>query len=549
MMNTKFGFLGLMMMSTVMFTACSQDEAVGSADDAGKVVTTQLTSGVQTVPLVVTKGTTAVTVEYTSNGKKEQVSAPFTQTSENANSAMVSGYVLIYSPTATSVTIYNGDEAVAENVALDGPTVETSGTSTKANAYFYVRNDGTIPDEGAEKATKYFPLDNNGKSLMSTVNAAEIETDLTKVSPELTWKNDNGKNGTYEYMYSTDGSATEGIIFKEAPSYFIGENFKALLTKLGISGNPDDYKIIWYVVKKQKDGWHVDGAVVKKGTTDVDVTIPDDKNVRVSHVVKPDEDNNVGEGLYHNGGVMLYDGDGDKDYNDLVVDYDVEARLPKAGNTYKTPYIKVVMNLRALGAVNLDSVSLNLDGLRDYICVNDDTYITFQGVNKDKTPCTVDKWAIPDFSGSNCGLTAKVSGNTIISAGNLQWILNNGNASGWYKLDPNGLYNETQADFNAKPFATLTVMLYPKEGTEAMTAEQIEATINKIMDVAENSFTFNGLKGDYYIAPVGTPHVAEGNKITDVYKNFPDVTKKWWDVSDTNNYDCTKAVDPNKSYK
>lgn len=550
----------LLMVSAILFSSCSENDAVENEADKNGNVTTELTSGVQKIPLVVPASTKNVTVEYTSNGVKTESTAPFTQTSTASNSSVVSGYVLLYAPSATSVNIYNGDTVLAENIPLTGPTKTTTyvtkalsnktvATSTKAKAYFYVRNDGTIPDETAQSSKKYFPQTSNGGCVQSEENQGEIETDLSKISSTISWQNDNGKNNTWQYVYSTDGTATEGIIFKDTPSYFTGDNFITLLKKLGISGDPNDYRIIWYVVKKQSDGWHVDGAVVKKPTAKVDVTVPESKDIHITHVVKPDADNHVEDGLYHNGGVMLYDADGDKDYNDLVVDYDIETRLPKSGSTSNFPYIKVVLNLRALSCKNLDNVSINLDGLKDYVCDNDDTHITFQGVDKEQTPCAVDKWQIPDFSGNNCTLTATVSGNTAVTAGNLQWLLNNGNASQWFNLDVNGYYNVTQNSFNGKPFATITVMFYPKAGSEAQTSEQIEETIDKIMDVAENSFTFNGKSGDYYIAPVGTPHVAEGYKITDVYKNFPDVSKTWWDITDTQNYDYTKAIDPNKSYK
>lgn len=556
-MNVKFRILGLLMMSAALFSACSSDDDdVAGGNDTetdGTTSATVLTYGVQKIPLVVTKGTTDVTVEYSSDGKTTRVTAPFKQTSSASNSSMVSGYVLLYSPTATNVTIYNGSKVVAENISLAGKTTTATqraltkdASSTKKTAYFYVRKDVAV-DESPQSSKLYYPQTAGGGSEKTDANKGEIETDLTKVSNAISWKGDDGK----QYVYSSDGSATEGIIFQEVPSYFKGENFVKLLEQLKIDTkaadfNVDDYYIIWYVVKKQADDWHVDGAVVKKPQTEVtkDDDTPTGDDTKITHVTKPDADNNVSDGLYHNGGVMLYDGDGDKDYNDLVVDYDIEARFPKTGNKYTFPYIKIVMNLRAFSSASLDSVSINMDGLKDYVCKNDDMYITFQGVDKEKTPCTVGKVTIPDFSGSNCSLKASVTGNTAITASNLQWLLNNGNASGWYDLDANGFYNVTQQSFNGKPYATLSVMLYPKEGTEALTSAQIEETIDKIMDVAENSFTFNGKKGDYYIAPVGTAHAVEGSTLTEAFPKFP--ATEWWLAA---NADATKVVDPNKSYK
>lgn len=46
----------------------------------------------------------------------------------------------------------------------------------------------------------------------------------------------------------------------------IEQFFSANPTELGAGKSPSDYRIIWYVIKHQNDGWHMDGLVLEKET-------------------------------------------------------------------------------------------------------------------------------------------------------------------------------------------------------------------------------------------------------------------------------------------
>lgn len=549
-MNVKlfhYVFLGAVLMS-----GCSSDEGIlpssgGSTSGEASMTKVVKTSGVQKLPLTVTRGTTEVSVEYTSGGQKKTFALPFTETSRAENSAMVSGFATIYSETPAEINVYNQQKLVAENVLLTGrqmttqsSNVSSASASTAQNAYFFIRVDQNIPDYQADSPKNYYPQNRGGGSAFLEINRGKIETDVAKFGiPELQWSYPQ-KGSVTQYIYSSNGSATAPVILEEPD-----------ITKIKIKGEVIDttqYKVIWYVVKLQNDGiWHVDGFLTKKSTTSVDGNGEegeDDDIVIPTIPEKPDtpDVDKTSDGIYHDAGVMLYDQDGDKDYNDLVVDYDVEARFPKDGNF---PYIKIVMHLRALSTKQLDKVSMDLKDLDKYVCPADDMNITFQGISTNETPNVSNPddyhYDIPDFT--DCGLVPSVEGQLSASVSNLQWLLTNGHE--WYQLDGNGYYNVTQESFNGKPFATLSIMLYPKTD---MTEEDVEQMVANILDTARKSFSFDGQEGDYIIAPVGTPHVAEGYVFSEAFPNYP---KDGWWINDENqtNFDETKVVDINKGYK
>lgn len=519
----KIYSFALMGAALFWFAGCSSDDEVidqGNTEQNQTVATKVVTeSGVQEIPLVVTRGTSDVTVKYTSNGQPAEMKVPFTQTSQRNGSSLVSGKVTLYSPTATCVNIFNGNNLVAENVLLTGTQTKakvqsTSETVGDTDAWFFVRIDNSIlenHDWSGKSSELFYPQLANGNSDYSKKGRIYTEG--------IDWKTSD--NEPY-YIYSSDGSATAPLL-AEIPE-FTAEDFPE-----AIRADFDNYKIIWYVVKKQaseSDGWHVDGYLTTKDNNTVTPTTGEDKEDSV--IVKPVDPDQPStdvekseDGIYHDSGVMLYDNDGDKDYNDLVVDYDVEARFPKDGNF---PYIKIVMHLRALSCNRLDKVSMNFDKLDQYVCAADDMNITFHDVRIQDTPYE----DVPDFT--DCWLQPERSGDLSISVSRLQWLLNNDNENGWYQLDENGWYNVTNESFNGKPFATLTVMLYPKEGS---TEEDIEQAVANILDVARQSFSFGDEvggedTGDYIIAPTGTAHVEEGSNIYEAYPNYPN--DGWWET-------------------
>lgn len=557
MKKSKF----LMLACAALLAGCSseneadvtgQNGTEAETSTIGTLVVTQ--SGVTEIPLVATKGTKTVTVEYSSNGNLTRMSVPFKQTSSRANGSLVSGSISLYSATATCVNVYDGDSKIGENILLPGFVAErTTTTATRwggewdwnkpdqkvgdTDAYYFVRIDeeivGDIHGSQGQNSSNFYPQSRQGGSVFTSLNKGRIQTEGVK------WQ--QGTNGVSNYVYSSDGSGTADIL-KEIPD-FLG-NQESIFGEYLF--DPTLYKIIWYTVKCQDGTWHVDGLVTRIDKETIDPTptpgpdpVPEPVDTIVPGPVDPDVPADTvkkADAIYHNAGVMMYDKDGDKDYNDLVIDYDVEARFPKADGQF--PYIKLTMHLRAMSnECDLSKVSMNFKDLENYVCPSDDMYITIQGVNvKDLS------YKYPDAI-KNTELTPSVSidGGVIASLENLGWVLTN-NTKGWYELDEHGCYNLTQETFNGKPFATLSIMLYPKENASEA---EVEAAIASILDVAKQSFSFDGAEGDYIIAPVGTPHVSEPYSFSEAFPKYPE--EGWWTYTDDQqNYNAEKVVNINK---
>lgn len=552
-MNVK-----MMMMAgfSLLLTACSQDDSLTTVPDNGSGDTGEteivVKSGVQNIPLTVVKGTKNVRVTYTAGGNAEQMDVPFVQTSASLDgSAMVSGYARLYSESPATVNVINGKLTAASGVQLTGRVTKRGHHDDNdglAPAYFFVRLDNTVPGVGESEASNLYYPNDNGASVFNNTNLGYIQTDISKIDEfkgtGVDWH--EGRPGTHilKYIFSSNGSLTAPIV-KAEPAFL-----KDFRLANGEKVDWDKYKVVWYVAKLQNDHYnniplyHVDGVITKKKTTnaggngdgnfDHNDTIP---------TVKPNPDVDLNEdGIYHDAGVLMYEmgemgNDVSVDYNDLVVDYDVEARLPKDGNF---PYIKLNMHLRALSCKSLDKLTVNLDGLGDkYLAKSDDMHITIHGLAIDDYEEAIKE--IPASIVNGCTLKGEVAhngGNTSISVSGLQWLLSNG-TPGWYDLDGQGYYNVTQQSFNGKPFATLSVTLYPKTTDSEADVEQ---AIANVIDVVKDSFTFDGKKGQYVIAPALTPHVQEGSTAAEAFPGFPN--GKWWEK-----YDDSKVVDPHKSYK
>lgn len=528
-----------------LLAGCSSNEDVlsdGNNENLSKATNLVVKeSGVSDVPLVATQGTTEVTVEYTSGGVSQKMNVPFTTTSTQANGALVSGHVQLYSSTPTCINVYNGDRLIGENIQLAGTVYEKSTVTRagaaktgEATAYYVVRmgnatyNEswGNINDE--EPAYMFQPY----HDMTGHVSSTEYSVGTVNVEG-VDWDT----FGSAHYKYSSDGSAVAPIL-ATVPDVFAHQGDFGFLNY-----SEDNYKVIWYKVRQSgTDEYTVYGYLTEKSTSEV-TAIPYDKqlkNSRISAPVNPDEpsaDQKKEDGIYHNGGVVMYAQSGNAAYNDLVVDYDVEARFPKADGQY--PYIKVAMHLRAMSnACSLHTVGINFKGLQNFVCPTDDMYITFNGVNVKDLDATYPQSVkntelkpLVEFTGDGVGVYVK----------GLQWILDN-HTPGWYDTDAHGCYNLTQETFNGQPFATLNVMLYPKnESSES----SLEAAVASVLDVAQQSILFNGEAGTCIIAPTGTPHVAEPNTFGEAFPKYP--SDNWWtNHTDGQNYDATKVVNMNK---
>lgn len=575
MKKSKF----LMLACAAVLAGCSSEDdalssAQGSVSETSEVTTLVVSqSGVSEIPLVAQKGTTSVTVEYSSNGALTTMSVPFETTSTQANSSLVSGKITLYSATSTLINVYNGNEKIGENILLPGfVTTKRTTTTTRTgmpgwgpsgqggyksgqdekvgdnDAYYYVRLDDEVAHElgsAGQASSNYYPQTNTGGTYFGSLNKGRIST-----SAVSTWQ--SGTDGVKLYIYSSDGSGTADAL-AEIPDFF-GNKTSIFPAAIASGLNADDYHIIWYTVKLQDGTWHVDGMLTKKSKTDINPepvtpepedTIkpgPDPTPEPVDTIVpgpdQPDEPGDTvktADAIYHNAGVMMYDKDGDKDYNDLVIDYDVEARFPKDESSF--PYIKINMHLRAMSNVcDLEKVGMNFKDLASYVCPADDMYITIHGVNVKDLDATVPE----SIKNTELKPNVTISGDVIASLENLGWVLTN-NTEGWYTLDEHGCYNLTQETFNGKPFATLSIMLYPKSGSSVA---DIEKAVASVLDVAKQSFTFDGAEGDYIIAPVGTPHVSEPYTFEQAFPKYP--AEGWWTYDETvQNYDAEKVVNIN----
>lgn len=200
-------------------------------------------------------------------------------------------------------------------------------------AYFFIRLDGeAVTDHGVLDAKLYYPQDADGSSHYGEMNRGVIETNLgnTSITP-AEWNYYN--KGVTKYIYSSNGSATEEIII-EAPD----------ITKWSINGEAIDttkYHVIWYIVKLQSDGWHVDGVLTTKDVTE----LPDEEIDEELEDTKVDPTPDGGD---DNGGD---DGNDDGNDNSEVgegeVEFDIHQQEHQNWNEIKTTvHLRDTVNVR-----------------------------------------------------------------------------------------------------------------------------------------------------------------------------------------------------------
>lgn len=105
-------------------------------------------------------------------------------------------------------------------------------------ALFFIRKDGTIPDEPGHYATSAY---SSGISISGAITVQHwvVDNDVTKP-----WEGNCVQNDVRYYLNSVPTDAQIKAVFS--------------------SYNPDTDYILWYVQKKEDDGWHVDGVLLKK---------------------------------------------------------------------------------------------------------------------------------------------------------------------------------------------------------------------------------------------------------------------------------------------
>lgn len=164
----------------------------------------------------------------------------------------------------TEVVYVDHSQTKSDIVRLTSPLKCVDPTE---ECYFYLRIDNTIPgiDASLYPADLYIPRDKKmhvWTSTKSPDNRGELKSNADWSSNEQLSK----------YIFCTDGKATNNVIVSQPDLKSIVEcgsdNKNSNMIKQ-ITDNIDDLHVIWYVVKKQSDGWHVDGIVTTKDKTDI----------------------------------------------------------------------------------------------------------------------------------------------------------------------------------------------------------------------------------------------------------------------------------------
>ncbi len=151
-------------------------------------------------------------------------------------------------------------------------------TDNTATAHFFIRIDNRIPIEGYGSCPSnlYWPK-KAGNSGDVTVLADGNEGSLNLDYPYWT-SNGNGS----KYIYDTTGKSTAQALV-DVPSLdkmmAANEDHSKGIETIDFS----QYKVIWYVAKKEANGWHVDGVLTLQSTNDVkeipNINIAEDNNM------------------------------------------------------------------------------------------------------------------------------------------------------------------------------------------------------------------------------------------------------------------------------
>ena len=162
-------------------------------------------------------------------------------------SGTYSGYTFVgYAETSNLVsastkprTIYKPGEAYEmgeENVTLY--VAWQDNTQNKTTATFFIRLDGTIPDEPSHYQSSEY---SSGISISNAITVQHwvVDNDVTKP-----WEGNCVQNDVRYYLNSVPTDAQIKSVFSDY--------------------NSDTDYILWYVQKYETDGWHVDGVLLKK---------------------------------------------------------------------------------------------------------------------------------------------------------------------------------------------------------------------------------------------------------------------------------------------
>lgn len=219
--------------------------------------------------------------------------------------------------------------------------------STYSDAYYFIRIDNRIPGCGSFNSSLYFPQNQAGGSIFSSLNKGALNQNSVS-----DWSYGTG-NITY-YLYDTSGKESVKPLV-DVPS--INDLINAHKnTKYNISNiNTDTLKVIWYIAKLENNVWHVDGVLTGKSTKDI------------TEIPGIDEDK---------------DKENKKDTTDITPVPDIKVDSLTTGHVEVDIHqqehqtwdeIKTSIHIRDL----VDSVTVKIPISTKYICENDDMAIRY----------------------------------------------------------------------------------------------------------------------------------------------------------------------------
>lgn len=182
---------------------------------------------------------------------------------------------------ARSTKVYvMGEDLTASTRALAAQT-ET--------AHFFLRIDNRIPDKDGNRSypsNLYWPK-KPGSSGDLTVIANGNKGTIDMAYPYWTI------SGSSRYIYDSSGMAVQSALV-DVPTWTdllsANEDHSYGIDEIDFS----KYKIIWYVIKKENNGWHVDGVLTLLSTKDVteipDISISEDKKYENSKKTEPEDE-------------------------------------------------------------------------------------------------------------------------------------------------------------------------------------------------------------------------------------------------------------------
>lgn len=152
---------------------------------------------------------------------------------------------------------------------LQGAAYTRAASVQTEQAYFFIRIDNSDEEEqtGLPDASNYWPQTYDGQSVFAPGNEGLVDVSYPYFKTSAKYS---------QYVFDTTGEATlKALVQVPSIDDLVAANRNTSLDLSKI--NLDEYKVIWYVVKKSYGKWHVDGLLTKKSTSDAAEVLPDIK--------------------------------------------------------------------------------------------------------------------------------------------------------------------------------------------------------------------------------------------------------------------------------